>query len=201
MARKKERLRGGAPPVTVVILAVAFGAYGCPPLSTVLLYDRGAILGGEIWRLITGPLVHFSGDHLFFNALLFAAAGFLIERRHTLLFAHLCLAASLAGSFCLFLLSPGISVFGGLSGIATMAVVFLAVEEAGRGTRGSLLWLAVLALTAGKMIAEGILGVPLFAGPEAFVIIPSVHVAGGLVALGAYLAVVRRRNILFMPSG
>ncbi len=50
------------------------------------------------------------------------------------------------------------SVFGGLSGIATMAVVFLAAEEAGRGTRGSLLWLAVLALTAGKAIAEWIWG-------------------------------------------
>jgi rhomboid family GlyGly-CTERM serine protease len=187
--------------VTAVVLAVAFAAYWYPPLSTVLHYDRGAILGGEIWRLITGPLVHFSGDHLFFNALVFAAAGFLIERRHNLLFAHLCLAASLAGSFCLILLSPGIAVFGGLSGIATMAVVFLAVEEAGRGTRGSLLWLAVLALTAGKMIAEWILGVPLFAGPEAFVIVPSVHISGGLVALGAYLADVRRRNILFMPSG
>ena len=187
--------------MTVVILAAAFGAYGCPPLSTVLLYDRGAILGGDIWRLITGPLVHFSGDHLFFNALVFAAAGYLIERRHSLLFAHLCLAASLAGSFCLLLMSPGISVFGGLSGIATMAVVFLAVEETGRGTRGSLLWLAVLALTAGKGIAEWILGVPLFAGPEAFVIVPPVHVAGGLVALGAYTAIVRRRNVLLIPTG
>jgi hypothetical protein len=82
-----------------------------------------------------------------------------------------------------------------------MAVVFLAAEEAGRGTRGRHLWLVILALTAAKMIAEGILGVPLFAGPEAFVIVPSVHVAGGLVALGAYMAVVRRRNILFMPYG
>ncbi|MGE5855571.1 MAG: rhomboid family intramembrane serine protease, partial [Syntrophaceae bacterium] len=102
--------------MTVAILAVAITSYGCPPLATALLYDRGAILGGEIWRLITGPLVHFSRDHLFYNALVFAAAGFLIERRHTLLFAHLCLVAFLAGGFCLVLLSPGISVFAGLSG-------------------------------------------------------------------------------------
>jgi len=192
VVRQKKRIAGGTPQVTFVILALAVSAYLFPPLAAALVYDRSAILGGEIWRLITGPLVHFSGDHLFFNLLVFAAAGGLLERRHPLLFRHLCVAAYLAGSFCLFLLSPGISVFGGLSGIATMAVVLLAVEEAGRGTRVSLLWLVVLALTAGKMIAEWILGVPLFTGPEAFVIVPSVHIAGGLVALGAYLAIVRR---------
>jgi rhomboid family GlyGly-CTERM serine protease len=201
VARQKERLAGSVPPVTVAIGALAIAAHLCPPLAAFLVYERSAIAGGEFWRLVTCPLVHFSGDHLFFNLLVFAAAGVLIERRRPRLFAHLCLAASLAGSICLFLLSPGMSVFGGLSGIATMAVVFLAVEEAGKGTRGSFLWLAVFALTVGKMIAEWVLGTPLFAGPEAFVIVPSVHVAGGLVALGAYLAVVRRRDILLMPSG
>ena len=196
MVRQKERLAGCVPPVTVAIGALAIAAHLCPPLAAFLVYERSAIAGGELWRLVTCPLVHFSGDHLFFNLLVFAAAGVLIERRRPRLFAHLCFATSLAGSFCLFLLSPGMSVFGGLSGIATMAVVFLAAEEAGRGTRGSLLWLAVLVLTAGKVIAEWLLGAPLFAGRETFVLVPSVHVAGGIAALGAHLTMVCQRDIL-----
>lgn len=201
MDQQKKRLAEGAPLVTVVILALALAAYLYPPLATFIVYDRGAILGGEIWRLITCPLVHFSGDHLLFNAMILAAAGYLIERKHSRLFAHLCIAVALAGSLCLIFLSPGISVFGGLSGIATMAVVFLAADEAGRGSRGRFLWFAVLALTAGKVLAEWILRAPFFVSPETFVIIPSVHIAGGLVALGAYLAFVRRRAFLFLFSG
>ena len=198
MDRQKERLMNNVPVLTALVSAAAVGAYGCPPLAKALVYDRGAVLAGEAWRLITGPLVHFSGDHLFFNLLVFAAAGSLIERKRPGLFALLCLAASAAGGLCILYMSPGMSVFGGLSGIATAAVVFLALDEWAR--RGGRLWLAVLALTAGKVTLEWVLGAPLFAGAGAFVVVPAVHLAGGLTAIGAHLAVLRRRWAP-VPSG
>jgi rhomboid family GlyGly-CTERM serine protease len=198
LVRQKEKLMRDFPPLTALIAASAVFTYLCPPLAKALVYDRGAILGGEAWRLITCPLVNFSADHLFFNLLVFAAAGSLIERKHPRLFMHLCIAASMAGSLYILLALPGMSVFGGLSGIATMAVVFLALDE--WDSRGGILWLAVLMLTAGKVTVEWILGVPIFADAETFVLVPAVHLAGGLVALGAHLTALRRRKAV-MPSG
>lgn len=193
MVRTEERLAGA--PVTLAIVAAAAAAYLCPPVAAALVYDRSAILGGEIWRLVTGPLAHFSGGHLFFNALVFAAAGHLAERRRPRLFARLCLASSLAASLFLFCLSPGIEVFGGLSGIATMAVVFLAVDEIRAGSRSSLLWSAVLALTAGKIILETALGSPLFAAVEGVVLVPSAHITGALTALAGQGFLLQRKAV------
>ena len=169
--------------------------------ATVLLYDRGAILGGEIWRLITGPLVHFSGDHLFFNALLFAAAGFLIERRHTLLFAHLCLARPSRGVSAFFFCRREYRFSEGSRASRPWPSFSSPWKRPAGGPRGSLLWIAVLALTAGKDDRGVDPGGAAFRRPGSVCDVPSVHIAGGLVALGAYIAVVRRRNILFMPSG
>ena len=198
MVRKEERLAGA--PVTLAIAAAAAAACLCPPLAAALVYDRGAVLGGEILRLVTGPLVHFSGDHLLFNVLVFAAAGYLVERRHPRIFALLCLAASLAGGLFLLLLSPGMDVFGGLSGIATMAVVFLAVDEIRTGSRTSPLWLLVLALTAGKMVLETALGSPLFTAAEGVVLVPSAHVAGALTALAGQVLLLQRRAVPQSPA-
>ncbi len=186
--------------MTLAILASAFAAWLFPALAEVLVYDRGAVFGGEIWRLVTGPLVHFSGDHLLFNALVFAAAGFLVESRRRRLLAPLCLASSLAGSLSLLLLSPGIKVFGGLSGIATMAVVFLAVDEIRAGSRTSPLWLLVLALTAGKIIMEAAMGSPLFTAAEGIVLVPSAHVAGALAALAGQGILPQRRSVPDAPG-
>lgn len=193
MARQEERLT--VAPVTLAILATAAAAFFCPPLAAALVYDRGAILGGEIWRLVTGPLVHFTGDHLFCNILVFAAAGYLVERKRPRLFAGLCLASALAASLFLLFLSPGIAVFGGLSGVATMTVVFLAVDEARAGSRVALLWMLILALTAGKMVLENAMGGPLFAASEGIVLVPSAHVTGALVALAGQGFLLQRRAV------
>lgn len=181
MVRQEDKIKGG--PVTLAILVTAAAAFVCPPLAAALVYDRGAILDGEIWRLVTGPLAHFTGDHLFFNALVFAAAGYLVERKRPRLFAGLCLASALAASLFLFFLSPGIAIFGGLSGIATMAVVFLAVDEIRSGSRGAFLWSLVVALAAGKIILETVMGSPLFAAAGGIALVPSAHVTGALVAM------------------
>ena len=191
MVRTEERLAGA--PVTLAIVVSATAAYLCPPLAAALEYNRGAILEGEIWRLVTGPLAHFSGDHLFFNVFVFAAAGYLAERKRPRFLAGLCLASALASSFFLLFLSPGIEVFGGLSGIATMAVVFLAVDEIRAESRSALLWSLVLALTMGKIILETALGSPLFAAGEGVVVVPSAHVTGALTALAGQGLLLQRR--------
>ena len=52
-------------PAFVVVTALA--VYLLPGVGEALVYDRSAILTGELWRLVTGHWVHFSASHLFYD--------------------------------------------------------------------------------------------------------------------------------------
>lgn len=43
--------------------------WGGEPVRDALRYDRAAILDGQLWRLLTGHLVHLGGSHLLLNEL------------------------------------------------------------------------------------------------------------------------------------
>jgi len=79
---QKGRKRHGRPPLPWFALvlsglcAAVFWLFG--PLSEILVYDKEAIAGGELWRLVTGHLVHVNTGHLLLNvAALFPLAWFL----------------------------------------------------------------------------------------------------------------------------
>ncbi len=64
--------RGGArrplPPIWLLgLLIVLLVSLGGEAAREVLRYERGAVLDGEYWRLITGHLVHGTGQHLLLN--------------------------------------------------------------------------------------------------------------------------------------
>ena len=77
---------------------------GFPRFSDLLVYDRQAILSGELWRLLTAPLVHFSASHLFWDVVVFSLAGFAINAANfRSLWLVCCIASVLPG--ILFLLT------------------------------------------------------------------------------------------------
>lgn len=61
--QKEIEIRGQL--LTLFIVSLAITAYSFPQISSLFVYDRQAILGGELWRILTAPLVHFSASHLF----------------------------------------------------------------------------------------------------------------------------------------
>ena len=63
VGRKKIIGLDQIPVLSIVFLAVV--VTNVPRLSELLVYDRRAILNGELWRLLTAPLVHFSASHIF----------------------------------------------------------------------------------------------------------------------------------------
>ena len=69
------------PAATLSLVLLAAGVYAAPVLGQVLVYDRTAILSGQVWRLITGNWVHFSTNHLVYDLLAFGTAGWIIEGR------------------------------------------------------------------------------------------------------------------------
>ncbi len=89
-----------------------------------LEYDRQAILTGEIWRLWTGHLVHFSLQQAFVDAFALSIASALVER--AIGTARLLIALVLGApciSLGLMLGSPDLLYYRGASGIAVMMAI------------------------------------------------------------------------------
>lgn len=169
------------PIFTVAVIALSMAAALSPSM---LVYDRERIISGELWRNFTCNLVHFSSNHLTYNALVFGVVGWLMESRAYREFGWLCLLSPGFIGLSVFLTRPDLQFFGGLSGLATAAVVLLAL----RGLRERNPWpcIAVLALgaTAIKIVVEFSSGHLIFADSRVLPMkpVPEAHLAGAFCA-------------------
>ncbi len=175
-----------------LIISVAAGCaiiFDHATISTLLVYDRQAILAGELWRLLTGHLVHFSGSHLLFNLLGFFPSAWIARRLGCRHIPLLCAVGALAISGALLLWQPGIAFFGGLSGIVNAVVIYAAIH----GLRGEGNWrwfcLAAILFCLVGAAWELLAGTPMLARPDrySFVPVPVAHLVGALS--GGILAV------------
>jgi len=177
----------------LVLLGTAPGILLSPRLTAWLEFDRRAILGGELWRLFSGHLTHWTPGHLCWDLLACLLAVLLLLRHAPRTLLPLSLWSMLAVSLGILLAHPEIAAYRGLSGVDTALFAYLATalalaaarhrDAAGAGT-GVLL----LALIAGKILAEMASGSCLFVEADAFIPLPAAHLAGllagSLYALG-----------------
>jgi rhomboid family GlyGly-CTERM serine protease len=171
-------------PVTLALGAVCL-LLACTgePVAAGLAWERSAILHGELWRLWTGHLVHFTASHAGADGLALLALGLLAEpligsRRYARVLAGGAFAISLG----LLALAPGLHEFRGASGLAVMSAVLGGVLawRCSPATR-PMLCCAALAL-ASKTLWEA------FAHTAAFTDLPAgVDVAWQAHLLGALL--------------
>jgi rhomboid family GlyGly-CTERM serine protease len=96
--------------------------------ASMLAWERGAIVHGELWRLWSCHLVHFSASHARADTLALFAMGLYAEplvgsRRFALLLAG---AAALL-SLGMLALAPGLNEYRGASGLATLTAVLAGV--------------------------------------------------------------------------
>lgn len=155
-----------------------------------LQYDRQALADGQLWRLVTGHLVHFGFEHLVWDAAVFALLAVLCWR----LGRGRCLvslgAATLAIPAVLFVLQPGLPTYRGLSGLDSALYVTAAVTlgqrlwRNGQRTWGAVAFASVAALGA-KVAYELATGQALFvdAASLGFVPVPLAHAVGGLAGM------------------
>jgi len=185
-----SRLNPASLPVgTLLICAIAGAVYSSPQLQALLIYDRAAIGNGELWRLVTGNLVHYSASHFVYDVAPLLIAGLLIEIQRHRHFIALCLLSGALIGTALYLGKPEVIVFGGLSGIVTAAVTFLCLHALENTGAWRWLCLAVLVCLAVKISAEIAFGSSflLGAGPQNFVPVPESHVIGAATALLLFL--------------
>ena len=176
------------PVITLLLVGSGVLIAMFPGWSSWLIYDRSAILSGEIWRMFTGHWVHFSTSHLVYDLLALGIAGWIIETQGLPHFGWFCLLAPWLISAVLLLFEPQMKFFGGLSALATAAIVYLALF--GLHDAGPWRWvcLAALAGVAGKILFEMTTGRMIFVTTGNVPVTVSVasHITGALVALLFY---------------
>lgn len=170
---------------TLVICAAALLVHSVPGLGPLLIYDRAAIADGELWRLLTGNLVHLSDAHLALDLAAFLIAGAIIEQRGYRHFTTLCVSAAALIGVAIYLFEPQLQFYGGLSGVVTAAVVYLCLQ--GMTESGGWRWLCAAMLTglSAKLWIELVSGKSLLmiVGSVNFVAVPLSHLTGAVVAV------------------
>ena len=112
-------------PVTVATGAICLLlACAGEPVAAGLEWERTAILHGELWRLWSGQLVHFSLSHAGADTLGLVAMGLVAEpltgsRRFALVLG----GGALLISLVVLALAPGLSEYRGASGLAMLTAV------------------------------------------------------------------------------
>ena len=170
----------------VVLVAVLLAMYWIGAgAEAVLRYERGAVLDGEAWRLVTGHLVHADIVHLGWNVLGVMIVAFLFAREYSWRQWLIILGVSTATTDLGFLLlEPQLEWYVGFSGVlhGLMAAGLVAWL---RTSRDAITWI-VTGLFAAKLAWEH------FAGPLPFTAasleLPVVHEAHTYGAIGGLLA-------------
>ena len=194
----KEKAPGVFLPVlTLLFLALCFLGTISPQLRHLWILDRDALGQGELWRIFSCHLVHFSPTHLFYNLLVFACAGWLVEKQSRFLFLLLYLLTAGAVSAALLWLYPNMGYYGGLSGVVCGFLLYSALllrEQPGPWQRAGWLLLIALPLKVGlEFWAQGsILPYP---DEQDFVTMPLSHLAGMAAAIACFSVALFRSRI------
>jgi rhomboid family GlyGly-CTERM serine protease len=170
------------PWATFGFAALSLANWFDPALRQFSLFDRAAVLQGEIWRIWMSSGVHFSASHLGWDLLVFACVGTWAESKWPGPARWLYLAAPAAICAALVAFQPELRYYGGLSGLACALAVFGCLQEA--QARRSVAWLAPVALIAVKICWECERGASLFVPLDSagIYLVPLSHLAGAACA-------------------
>jgi len=132
-----------------------------------LQFDRQAVLQGELWRLLTGNMVHWSVEHFLLDVGAFAIMGLLYER-HLRHYPWILAAAGMSVGCGMLVFLPEMGIYRGLSGVDSgqfaAALCVECVLASGQARRW--LWIApAAAIFASKILYECATG-EMFFGTE-----------------------------------
>jgi rhomboid family GlyGly-CTERM serine protease len=148
--------------MTLLMAGAAAAVALIPRRSAWLIFDRPAILSGQVWRMLTGHWVHFSTRHLVYDLIPLCVAGWIIEARGVPRFGWFCGLAPWVISAALLVFEPQMRFYGGLSAMGVALVVLLALDGLGDPPPWRRVCVAALLGVAGKIVFELAAGRGLF---------------------------------------
>lgn len=95
-------------------------------IAAVFQFDRSAVAAGEVWRLATGHLTHWTLDHFLWDFVAFIALGAYCEANHRRLFVATLVVSAIAISGGIWIMRSDVQLYRGLSGIDSALYVLAA---------------------------------------------------------------------------
>ena len=154
-----------------------------------LEYDRTAILHGQIWRLITGNLVHWSAAHFLLDISVFLFVGVLFEGSFGKSYPWMLLVMSLAVTISVLVGLPDMIRFRGFSGVDSGQLAGVLCLEFRSRSRKMTEWILLIGATGifvVKLLYEIITGRLFFVTQSLGDLgtpVPLAHVAGAVGAV------------------
>jgi rhomboid family GlyGly-CTERM serine protease len=139
-------------------------AIGCisvmliPSLAEWFIYDRTAIVRGELWRILTAHTVHYSASHLVNNMLILMPAAILTEARSRKDLMLVLGFSAVAIGLAVMSFEPGISRYAGVSGVALALLTYIALGGMSVKGRWRTVCMLILAVIVVKLAAESLFG-------------------------------------------
>lgn len=138
------------------LLALAAMATVHPAFHAWCVLDRDALAAGEVWRLWTGHLAHFSTSHLFVDAAVFTVLVGAWFRSGGYSLGGVLFIGGVALSASLLCCDASLARYGGLSGLNALLLGRLALRWFQAGGQQRVLGLALLAVTTGKFTLDSV---------------------------------------------
>ena len=161
-------------PASIILSSGLIALFG-DPARLLLRWERALIVDGELWRLLTGHLVHLGASHLILNLAGLLLVWFLVGRDlKPLQWVTIFLVSVVTIDLGFWVLNPGLAWYVGLSGVLhgmLAAGIVLAASDA----RKDLVLLGVLVVA--KLFYEQVAGALPGSGTA----------SGGLVIVDAHL--------------
>ena len=158
-----------------------------PQMTFWLQFDRSAILHGQIWRLFTCHLTHWSVSHLFWDMLMFLVLAGIIEWFSRRQFLTCFVAGCFIVSLIVITILPGMTYYRGLSGIDSGLFMLLLVllyrrNAAAHNLLHKIPYIMLGLLFVGKLAFELSTAQSVFVqSSDLFVPVPLAHLGGAFV--------------------
>lgn len=151
-----HRQLGGSNDFFIGLAVFLLALHLLQPAPWAMVYDRAAVADGEFWRLLSGALVHLTGEHLALNlvglALIWGLFGFRMGSGSWLFVAAF---SAVMGSAAGYWLDPEVLYSVGASGLLHGLLAAGCLAEVGVGGR---LGYAILAILIAKIATEQFAG-------------------------------------------